>query len=525
MSSSDMKSLSDHMIDDFDSAENPKSTVKDKLGFLVSNADKGITGALGSIVDNPINLAKSTYGAGRIYAAEKGWTNETPAQASEKSPEITYPVSDFLLNIGKTPEQIKYTEASSKPDSKIGEYAERGIQFAAAAPLGGWKNLGSNAIKSGTAGLTAQAAHDVFPESNIAPVIGALLPSGASYAGSKIPRNKVDSGTLDAAKTGRDLGYVVPPSQAEGGAGSKLLEGYAGKISTSQGASIKNQEVTNRLAAESLGLPEGTKVTHDVLDSIRENAGKVYEQAKQLGTFTTDSVFNKELGSVTKDSSALRKEFPDLLNKDIAPLAKQFIGKETISAEATVEAIKELRDQAKDNFKSGNSSYARAQIGISKALEGLMERNIEGSAGPEFLKQFKDARQTIAKTYTVEEALNDATGNVSAGKLAKDLTKGKPLSGGLKDAAKFSQAFPKATQIINSGSPGISPLDFATGGIMSAAQSEPSMMATMMGRPMARSLILSKPYQSMLLKQKNKKGMRAMPELSLLGEQTFDSSE
>jgi len=64
----------------------------------------------------------------------------------------------------------------------------------------------------------------------------------------------------------------------------------------------------------------------------------------------------------------------------------------------------------------------------------------------------------------VEQAL-DGAGNVDAGKLGKQLIKGKPLSGNLEAAADFANAFPKAAKVGASkeSMPGISPLDVATG--------------------------------------------------------------
>jgi hypothetical protein len=63
-------------------------------------------------------------------------------------------------------------------------------------------------------------------------------------------------------------------------------------------------------------------------------------------------------------------------------------------------------------------------------------------------------------SHTVENALTEATGNVSATKLGQQLTKGKPLSGELETAARFAQAFPKAAKEVNESMPGISPLDY-----------------------------------------------------------------
>jgi hypothetical protein len=55
---------------------------------------------------------------------------------------------------------------------------------------------------------------------------------------------------------------------------------------------------------------------------------------------------------------------------------------------------------------------------------------------------------------------------VDAGKLGKQLIKGKPLSGNLEAAADFANAFPKASKVgaVKESMPGISPLDVVTAG-------------------------------------------------------------
>ena len=61
----------------------------------------------------------------------------------------------------------------------------------------------------------------------------------------------------------------------------------------------------------------------------------------------------------------------------------------------------------------------------------------------------------------MQKALNEQTGNVSAQQLAKDLAKGRPLSGDLLTVAQMGQAFPKATQALKEAPKAVSPLDFA----------------------------------------------------------------
>ena len=113
----------------------------------------------------------------------------------------------------------------------------------------------------------------------------------------------------------------------------------------------------------------------------------------------------------------------------------------------------------------------------------------------------RESRQLIAKTYSVENALNPASGTVDAKMLAGQLAKGKPLSGELKEAASFAAQFPKAAQPIEAmGSlPQLSPLDYLAGGGLAATLGNPLALAAIMGRPMARAATLSGPVQNNLV--------------------------
>jgi hypothetical protein len=155
-------------------------------------------------------------------------------------------------------------------------------------------------------------------------------------------------------------------------------------------------------------------------------------------------------------------------------------------------------------------AYDPEVAGIKKAAgisdDDLM-RELEGAgfkpaaAPPDILKNFRDARELIAKTYSVEKALNRETGTIDAKKLASQLARGKPLSGDLKEAAQFASRFPKAAQTPETmGSlPQTSPLDWAAGSAISMGTANPLGMLGVAARPAARAAVLSGPVQNRLI--------------------------
>jgi hypothetical protein len=88
----------------------------------------------------------------------------------------------------------------------------------------------------------------------------------------------------------------------------------------------------------------------------------------------------------------------------------------SFDAAAAVEKIKQLRTAADDGFRSGNTDIARASRSAAKALEDALEGHLQTIGQPDALQAFRQARQQIAKTYTVEKALNPASGSIDARK-------------------------------------------------------------------------------------------------------------
>src|SRR2546422_1024671 len=80
-------------------------------------------------------------------------------------------------------------------------------------------------------------------------------------------------------------------------------------------------------------------------------------------------------------------------------------------------------------------ALGRVQLQAQEALDGLADRFLTAAGQPDAVANLQSARQLIAKTYSVQGAL-DANGNVIASKLAGQMTRGKPLSGNLETIAK-----------------------------------------------------------------------------------------
>lgn len=320
-----------------------------------------------------------------------------------------------------------------------------------------------------------------------------------------------------AAREAIDAGYVIPPSDVRPGGAVELLSGLSGKIKTAQEASARNQQVTNSLVRQALGVAPDEPLTRETLLNIRRNAGQAYEAFKNVGTVQADDAFNNALDAIVSKYQGAARSFPDLVSDD--PITKRVMAlkQPTFDAGDAIDATKVLRDASDRAFGSGDKATATALKKASDALEDVLERHLSKTGDEGLLKAFREARKGIAKTYSVEKALNPVTGDVSAPALAQQFAKNRPLSGELLDVAKAAAAFPKATQMLKESPKTFSPLDFATAGL-GFAGSGGSPLATigLLARPASRSVLLSRPMQSMALRPLPDQtlGMQAMGLLS-----------
>lgn len=303
-------------------------------------------------------------------------------------------------------------------------------------------------------------------------LIGGLLPPAVLGAGSigqgigRVLRGPaVDPTVLQNARNAQSLGYVIPPTQVRPSLGNRILEGTAGKLSTAQNASAANQEVTNRLAREALGASE---LSPQGIQAVRDQANAAYTSLGNAGAMATDAAYQQALQKIGQRPGQFSKDFPELVNKDLDALVQSYAGKTGFDAQSGLEAIKRLREAQRaangPMASAAQKTEGKVQGKIANALEDVIERNLAASGKTDLLKQYRNARQTLAKAYDVEKALNATSQNVDARLLARQLEKGRPMTGELRQIAEFGQTFPAAAKMPEKmGSlPQFSPLDLFT---------------------------------------------------------------
>lgn len=296
----------------------------------------------------------------------------------------------------------------------------------------------------------------------------------------------------------RSIGLKLDPTEAGGPVG-KALSGIGGKVQTEISLSRANAKAINKAAAKEIGLSERQAMTPANIERMKQKQFAVYDRVKKAGRITFDDAYRESLKKVRERTQQAEADFPEdtnaLIDKEIAKFDRP-----SADSASMLEKIKSLRERAGRNMQSPDAEkfeLGLAQKKIATAMEEVIERQV-GARDPSLIKDFRAAREQLAKIYNVEDALSP-NGNVSAAVLARQLKRGVPLSGNLRTIAETYQEFPKVMRYVDSlgGHAPFSALDYLVGGVEAAAHpaGAAKVVGALAGRPLARGIIKSETYQ------------------------------
>lgn len=245
--------------------------------------------------------------------------------------------------------------------------------------------------------------------------IGGAVTKGAQGVTNALAKSTLAKQTLQAQNTTKDAslkaaqeaGYVIPKSLYDPTFLSNRLESVAGKAATKQAAAGRNTEVTNLLARKSLGLPNDAPLSVNAVEGVRKTAYKPYEEIAGLSKGAANTL--EDLKQNRADANAWFNSYNRTANPEHLAKAKE---------------LKEVADMAENVLED----YAKNA----------------GKAG--LVNDLVKSRKIIAKTYTVQRALNPATGDIDPNVLGRLYSKGKPLSDGLDEIGRFNAAFPQVSK-------------------------------------------------------------------------------
>lgn len=276
---------------------------------------------------------------------------------------------------------------------------------------------------------------------------------------------------LQTARESMEAGYVIPPSMINPSFKNRVMESTSGKHATAQIASTRNQELTDTLTRKSLpGLATDAPLTFETMAAYRKAQHQAgYEPLRQVGVIPAGQPFNQALDDIANQYKgkgtipAIAGSKQEITDMVAAHKSNGF------DAGDAVDAIRVLREDASALFRStnaGDKAKAKATKAIADAYEDAIEEALKGSGQSDLLGAYRAARQNIAKSGTAEKAIREGAGTVDARIFARELQKGKPLTGEQLTIAKFANTFDKAAQPPHLiGSPAVHNLNgmFSTG--------------------------------------------------------------
>jgi hypothetical protein len=348
---------------------------------------------------------------------------------------------------------------------------------------------GESALKNAAIGATGGA---------VGYGVGKGIGTVASKVGQRLAAKGAQNQMLDdAIAAARDAGYAIPPSQSNPSSivANVLDIATGGRPKMAQAAALKNQGVTNQLAAKALGLPESTPLNNGVLEQVRRDAfTNGYAPVHSVGDVTPGPAYAQALDSIEQASKGASRSFPNAVKNEIPGMVDSLrVGK--FDAGDGLQMSQILRDAATKAYTSGDRALGKANRDASKAIEDAIEEHLQSAGMPDALAAFRDARKLIAKTYTVQKGLNDTTGNVSAKAIASQLKKGAPLTDELEAIGRAAQLPGNSLRDMMYATPAGSQLEsvLSTGGAI--ASHNPLLVAVPAARSGLRNLMLSDAVQ------------------------------
>lgn len=251
---------------------------------------------------------------------------------------------------------------------------------------GGVANPAANiAVRSAGGAVSGGAAAGLVDPSQAGTgaAIGGVLPpvlQGLGKAAGGIAGIITGPAVPDSVRSGvaaaQGAGYVIPPTQASPTLVNRLVEGAAGKISTAQNASAKNQEVTNGLVKQALGIAPDVQLSPSVLTGVRKQAAQAYDAVSSTGTITPGPNYDAALDAITANAKQAAAGFP---NAKPNPLIAEIdaLRSPQFDASSAVSKIRSLRADADTAYAGGNKELGAALKSGASALEDAIEAHLQ----------------------------------------------------------------------------------------------------------------------------------------------------
>jgi hypothetical protein len=383
----------------------------------VPSTIKGLTSMVSGVL-TPVETAKSV---GQLVTGElqKVLPNQAVNAINEFSPEFAKK-SEMTANAFNQDLNQAY---GSWPRIKNTLATDPFRLAADLSVVGGSAGVAAKSAKATKLGETlSKLSGDVNP-------VGAVtksLAKGSEFFGEKassLANKKAINATRDATiKQSLDAGYTIPRSAYNPSKTTNVIESAGGKAAINQEAAKLNQAKTDELARKYLDIPEDTAFSEQLIEELLQSRAQPYAEVKKLPIAQVPTSKGGMIGS-----------------------------KQTRSGAEILDELKTTKDISRANWKAVNNGTSpnvnetikaanEADIKVAK-LETEIEDLAKVHNQPELLNQLKQSRKELAKIYTIEKAMNPATGEINAANIKQQYNKNVPLTDEAKIIADFNNSF------------------------------------------------------------------------------------
>jgi hypothetical protein len=409
-------------------------------------AINGINSGIASLAGLPMETVKNIRNLG---AAGIG-TVATLAGRPDLAPDVIEHVpGDIQTFTGLVNDAGVPTENPSPEDlaSRILHGAGMGVGSSVGGPVSGTRGalteLAHIVVPGAAAGTGAATAHEVAPESRIAPLVGALVPGAASQTAQAAVRGAARGGAAgrqamqDEIRTFEDAGTTPSLGQATGNRGIRAVESGLASSPGSAGVMAKRAEqqaadVGKRVEREvgELSPKTGADVSGRVIKGGIAGPGGFVERFKTTSTQlfnevdrhlppglrVTPQATAAKLEELTTPIQGAENVSGGLQNPRVAKIREDLTA--DLAANNGVlpyKALKELRTKVGTMLESSEllTDIPKAQI---KQLYGALSEDMRAAAtqaGPAALKAFERANQYTAAGHTrIEDYLQGIASKV-----------------------------------------------------------------------------------------------------------------
>lgn len=336
----------------------------------------------------------------------------------------------------------------------------------------------------------------------------------------KSPKDQI----VELAKELHQKGIKLLPSEGRGSVVGKSLAVLGDEKRIAQQFQIDNQKTLTDAARKATQLNPQIALTHEnLVDKASTLADIGYKPVRDLPAIGIGSKYRNELRSIVNEL-ATNPSFPaddklevlTAVNKNLyskvgpdgmpAPKARPLLN---WTGDDALKQVQSLRERASSMFKvqGGDKDVPRALNRIATAIEDQVEYQLVRQGKPGVIDQFRQTRADLAKNFAVRRMLSDQyTGMVDPTKAKSIQDSGGLLTGELETIAKAgSPRFAQSTkapigkvQPYNEWERNIMLTGFGSTALPGDQFLGPLLAGSIAARPGIRSLVGSKPMQSMM---------------------------